>query len=79
MQIKRLKELRLHHGYTQKFVAEYIGVSQKAYSNYELGKRKPRFNTFIKFIDLYDVSGDYILGMTDDPSRKIGKHPNHKD
>jgi len=79
MILKRLKELRLSHGYTQKYVADYLGVSQKAYSNYELGKRKPRFNTFIKLVELYDVSSDYIFELTDIPFRKIGKRPNHTD
>lgn len=34
----RIKELRTNAGYTQNFVADYLHIAQKTYSDYELGK-----------------------------------------
>ena len=38
-----LKNARANLGYTQSKVAELIGVTTKAYSNYEAGKMNPKF------------------------------------
>ena len=38
---KRLKELRKAHGYTQDYVAEFLGLVRQTYSHYETGKRSP--------------------------------------
>lgn len=62
---ERLKELRLAKGNTQKQVAEYLGLTQKAYGFYELGTREPSLQTLLKLCDYFGVTADYILGRTD--------------
>ncbi len=71
----RLKELREEHGYKQEILANYIGVKQHAYSQYETGKRQIPIETIIKLAELYNVSVDYLLDLTDEdtpyPRKKI--------
>ncbi len=61
-----LKELRKNKGVTQKDVADAIGVSQVAYSYYELGKREPPFETLKTLADYFGVSVDVLLGRASD-------------
>lgn len=58
----RLKQLRLLHGYTQQYMANYIGLSLNAYQKYEQGAREPSLDTFILIADIFNVSADYLLG-----------------
>lgn len=62
----RLKELRKEHGFTQKYVADVLGFSDKGYGYYELGQREPSIDTLNKLCDLFDVTSDYLIGRTDD-------------
>ena len=60
-----LKELRLEKGVSQKDVATYLGLTQKAYCFYELGTREPSIATLNKLCDYFEVTSDYLLGRTD--------------
>ena len=62
---ERLKLLRKQKGVSQKVVAEAIGVTLSAYSNYEQGLREPNNQILISLCKYYDVSADYLLGLTD--------------
>ncbi|GMA06982.1 transcriptional regulator [Tetragenococcus halophilus subsp. flandriensis] len=59
---EKIKELRKSKKFTQKDVAEKIGITRPAYTAYEIGKRQPDFETLQKIADLYEVSIDYLLG-----------------
>ncbi|HBU11545.1 MAG TPA: XRE family transcriptional regulator [Clostridiales bacterium] len=61
---ERLKELRKAKGFTQKSMAEYLGMVEQAYQMYEYGKREPNHETTIKIADHLDVSLDYLMGRT---------------
>lgn len=65
----RLKELRKSNGKTQKELAEYLGISERGYQNYEMGKREPNLEILSKLADYFNVSTDYLLGRSDDPNR----------
>lgn len=67
----RLKEIRLSRGYTQKNVADYLQVSVNVYSRYELEKRQPSIDSLMKMADFFDVSIDYMLGVSDFPFRAL--------
>ena len=74
----RLKELRKKNGYTQVTLAEKLGVSKGTVAMWEVGKRKPDFETLCTLSELFDVRTDYILGQSDDDSSatlspKLGK------
>lgn len=49
----------------QKVIAEYLGVKQNTYSDYENGKIKIPLEVFFKLADYYKVSLDYLAGRTD--------------
>lgn len=61
----RLKELRLNRGLSQQNVADFLGVSQQAYANYESGKREPEYESLVKLSEFFDTTTDYLLGKTD--------------
>ena len=62
---ERLKLLRKQKGVSQKMVAEAIGVTLSAYSNYEQGLREPSNQILINLCKYYEVSADYLLGLED--------------
>ena len=65
----RLKELRDARNLSQKAVAEAVGMAPMAYQRYEYGTREPAFNKLIALADYFDVSLDYLVGRSDDPTR----------
>lgn len=66
----RLKELRTKRRWTIEEVAEKIDVGRSTYAGYETEDRKPPIQNLIKLSKLFDVSVDYILGLTDEPDIK---------
>lgn len=65
MYFKRLKDLREDKDYYQKDVAKLLGISQQYYSQYELGKYTIPIEFLIMLAKEYNVSIDYIVGLTD--------------
>lgn len=65
---KRLAELRKKRGYSQVTFAAAIKVSKSTVGMWETGDREPDNETLQKLADFFDVSVDYLLGRTDDPS-----------
>ncbi len=63
----RIKELREAKGLTQREISDVLFCSQQVYSNYELGQRDIPTEVLIGLATYYDVSIDYILGVTNDP------------
>ena len=59
---KKLIELRMSKGFTQKLVAFMLQINAPTYSNYEQGTREPDIKTLIKISQLYGVSIDEIVG-----------------
>ena len=66
----RLKSLRKENGYTQEDVAKKLGLTKSAYGYYEQGKTVPDAHTLSKLANIFDVSTDYILGLTDEEKPK---------
>ena len=65
----RFKKIRIEMGFTQKQVAEGIGVTEQAYQRYEYGRVIPSALILIALADYFDVSLDYLVGRSDDPAR----------
>lgn len=65
MYYKRIRDLREDKDLTQKQLAEYLNVSQKTYSRYELGQHEMTPDTLGKLATLYDTSVDYLIERTD--------------
>lgn len=62
----RLRELRLEKGLRLKDVAEAMGVTLRTISNYEAGIREPSLDMLVKLCKFFDVSSDYLLGLSDE-------------
>ncbi len=66
MLYKRIRDLREDKDLTQKDIADILNCSQQVYSNYELGQRDIPTEILIKLSLFYQVSTDYILGLTNE-------------
>lgn len=67
---ERLKELRIYRNLTQKEIADSIGMAPVAYQRYEYGTREPAYQKLIALADYFDVSLDYLVGRSDEPTRR---------
>ena len=64
--IERIRALREDHDYSQQFVANYLHTSQTMYARYERDANAMPIRHLICLSRLYNVSSDYILGISDD-------------
>ena len=62
--LPRLRDLREDHDLKQKEIASILGIDQRVYSNYEIGKREIPVHLLIRLADYYHTSTDFILGRT---------------
>lgn len=67
MMMTRLKEVRTRAGLSQKALGDLIGCSQQVLSNYENGDRGIPVETLVWLVNYFNVSADYLLGITDNP------------
>lgn len=65
---KRLKYLREKNKISREDFAQKVGVSYWSVSKYETDSRTPDPETISRIADLFDVSVDYLMLRTDDPS-----------
>ncbi|WP_127580142.1 helix-turn-helix domain-containing protein [Paenibacillus koleovorans] len=65
---ERMAALRDKTGLTQEELSGKLGISRAALSHYETNRREPDYLTLCTIADYYQVSLDYILCRTDDPS-----------
>lgn len=59
----QLKVLRIKHGYSQKVLADMIGVSQQLIAKYEAGVTTPNPYTITKIAGIFNVSTDSLLDV----------------
>lgn len=73
--MNKLKEQRIKNGYSQKFIADALGITRSAYTNIENGKRNLDSEMLKKLADILNVSTDYLLGRCEEveeqPSESI--------
>ena len=62
---RRIRDLREDNDKTQKELAEYLGMKQPQYYRYETGQRDIPTDILIKLSHYYNVSIDYLLGVSD--------------
>lgn len=62
----RIKEARERAGYSQKELAEIIGVAQNTLHGYESGKHDPKSELLSLIADACNVTVDFLLGRTVD-------------
>lgn len=60
----RLKELRTEYNWTQIELGERLAFNQQQIARWESGAALPRAETLVTLAKLFDVSVDYMLGVT---------------
>ena len=66
----RLLKSRNDRKILQKEIADFLGINVSTYQRYEYGTIKPNIDVIIKLANFFNVSADYLLGLSDDSSRK---------
>ena len=62
---RRIRDLREDNDKKQRELAEYLNVSQNTYSQYETGVIALSAENAVKLAKFYNVSVDYLLGVSD--------------
>ena len=62
-----LKELRTNQNITQKELGIIFNLTQRQISTYETGRNEPEYKILKQYAKYFNVSTDYILGLTKDP------------
>lgn len=75
----KLKEVRLRKGKSQQSVAEYLGITRQAYSHYEVGRRKPDYETLLKLSEFYEISVLDLLNTEKAPASDADRAINDDD
>lgn len=63
---ERIRDLREEHDLKQSTIAKVLGIDQSYYSKYELGKHPMKAQQIKTLALYYNVSADYILGLTNE-------------
>ena len=61
---ERLAEIRKDHGDRQYDLAQKLNVTVSAVRSWEQDKSSPSYETLVSICKLYDVSSDYLLGLS---------------
>lgn len=69
LKYERIRNLRIDKGFTQAQIAEMLHVKQNTYCQYEIGVLNYPLDVVVKLALFYDVSIDYLVGITDNPNR----------
>lgn len=64
---ERMKQIRQSHNDNQQTLADLFCTTQHQISKYEAGKQEVPIRRLIEFCKYYNVSSDYILGLTEHP------------
>lgn len=67
---RRMKVARDAAHVTQSDLAKKVGSTRSTISGYEADGKEPDYSTLLKICRALDVSADYLLGLTDNPSRR---------
>lgn len=62
---KKIKELRLRQSLTQDELAKELNISPSTVSMYENNAREPDLTTLINIAKFFNVTTDYLLGLSD--------------
>ncbi len=68
---ERIVDLRSENGMTRVQLAEKLGIPMTTLRNYEIGTREPGHKFILDVAHVFNVTTDYLLGMTDEPKRNI--------
>ncbi len=70
---ERLAEIRKDHGDTQQDLADRLNVTKFTISNWEQQKSDPSHEFIASICNLYQVSADYLLGISNEDPLLVQK------
>ena len=74
MLFKRIADLRVDRDKTQQEIADMLVCNRQVYGRYERGIREIPISMLLLLAEYYDVSVDYLVGLTDTPTPYPRKH-----
>ena len=63
---ERLRELRTEKGLNQREFSKILNIAQPTLCRWETGEREPDLATIEKICKYFDVTSDYLIGLSDD-------------
>lgn len=72
---EQLIELMNEDGYTQSTLAKAMNTPRAKISLYQSGKSVPNFKFLVDFINFFNCSADYLIGLSDYPKRDVKYKP----
>lgn len=72
---KRIYEVRMSFGWTQVQLAQKLGVTKQTVSNWENDNIQPSIDMLVKLSNIFNVSTDYLLGLTPTNSLNVDGLP----
>ncbi len=66
---QRLRDLREDAEKTQNDIAEILSTTRQQYARWETGKQELPMHHFITLAKYYNISLDYLAGLTDTPKK----------
>lgn len=75
---KKLKDLRLIHMLVPQNLADFLGISVRAYRYYESGEREPNLSTLMRLADFYGISVDTLIGHETLDTPLLHRHINYE-
>lgn len=70
----RIAKLREQRKLTQEELSKQLSISRASLSHYEKNRRVPDYETLNKIADFFNVTVDYLIGRTDDPTPPENEH-----
>lgn len=64
---ERIRNVREDRDLTQSQVGQIINKSQQGYNHIETGRAELKIDDLILLCKYYDLSADYLIGLTDKP------------
>lgn len=64
---ERLKAIRTELRYTQTQLSEQIDVKKQSINDWEHGRAVPTFDVLVRVANFFNVSLDWLAGLSDDP------------
>ena len=64
---ERLKLIRANSGLSQKDISAKCEIGLRTLKYYESGRVNPTSDVIIKLCNYFNISADYLLGLTDEP------------
>lgn len=63
----RIKNIREDKDMTQAEIGKLLNKSQQGYNHIETGRAELKIDDLVKLCQFYDLSADYIIGLTNTP------------